>query len=177
MASESEALQRESEPPPVVKITPIPPPVIPQPTTSIPQKRVLIEDDHAPAVRSPLNPDAKNSKAPPQAQSQTQDDTPMREKRAKKESLKKRESKGALAAGDSSRATPEPRRKDMGGGADAVPMRYKLHGPVKASDFDLPQGPVFRSHHEITTADGENIEFFEISEQYCTLFFPFVTLR
>lgn len=90
-----------------------------------------------------------------------------REKRTKKESLKKRESKGALAGAESSRATPEPKRKDMikQGGGEAVPMRYKLHGPVKPSDFDQPQGPVFRLHHEVQGPDNRIIEFYETSEQ------------
>lgn len=92
----------------------------------------------------------------------------VREKRTKKESLKKRESKGALAGADSSRATPEPKRKDAqvkdAQTGEAYPMRYKLHG-VRPTDFDLPQGPVFRSHHVVDGPDGQSIEFFETSEQ------------
>ncbi len=90
----------------------------------------------------------------------------VREKRTKKESLKKRESKGPLAGSDSSRAVPEPKRgKDADQVGEAFPMRYKLHGTVRPTDFDLPQGPVFRSHHVVEGPDGQEIEFFETSEQ------------
>ena len=169
MATETELPKGDSDS--GLRVTPIPPPTLPQPTlpaTSIPQKRVMIEDDHVPAVRSPLNPDSKNIK--PQPASQEETSGMAREKRTKKESLKKRESKGALAGAESSRATPEPRRKEIKDARDAKsgeawPMRYKLHGPVKHSDFDQPQGPVFRSHHEVDGPDGRTLEFFETSEQ------------
>ncbi len=141
---------------------------IPTPSSavsSIPQKRVLIEDDHAPAVPSPLNPDSKTAKPP---QPPPLEDTPAmaREKRTKKETLKKREAKGALAGVESSRATPEPKRKDAPKpGAGDLPVQYKLQGPLRPSDFDQPQGPVFRSHHEVQGPDGKTIEFFETAEQ------------
>ena len=170
MATESETPKRDSVPPPATQTTPIPSPALPPPASSIPQKRVLIEDDHVPAVRSPLNPDSKPAKTSTPSQTQGPDDTPSmaREKRTKKETLKKRESKGPLSAADSHRGTPEPKRKeakDTRVGVEACPVRVKLHGPLRPSDFDLPQGPVFRSHHKVTGPDGGEIEFFETSEQ------------
>ncbi|KAH8681317.1 hypothetical protein BX600DRAFT_429268 [Xylariales sp. PMI_506] len=132
----------------------------PPPTgaNSLPQKRVL-EDDHSPAVSSPLNP---NPDIKP-VKTQSHDDVPAmaREKRAKKESLKKRESKGVSGA-DSSRATPDPKHKEPPLN-EASPLRYKL-APPKPSDFEVARGPVFVPHHDITTPDGSKVEFFETSE-------------
>lgn len=136
---------------------------------SLPQKRAL-EDDHVPAVPSPLNPDAKTLQKP-QVQIQTPEETlaaMSREKRAKKDSLKKREAKGTAAGGqDSSRTSPDPKRPDLAGG-ELAPMRYLL-APPKPSDFEQSRGPVFTSHHEVQGPDGEAIEFFETSEQYVVI--------
>lgn len=127
------------------------------PLSSIPQKRVL-EDDHQPAVSSPLNPDFKASKI--------QDDAP-RAPRAKKETLKKREAKGGSLADTSARATPDP--KGNGGKnkkkVDAPsPMRYKLP-PPKSTDFEAPRGPIFVPSHTKVGPDGEEIQFNETTEQ------------
>jgi COMPASS component BRE2 len=88
-----------------------------------------------------------------------------REKRTKKESLKKRESKGTVSLAENPRATPGP---DLKYGdpppAEISPMRYKL-APPKSTDFDPPRGPVFTSHHSVQDPDGREIEFFEASEQ------------
>lgn len=141
------------------------------PASSIPQKRALMEDDHAPAVRSPLNPDAVRSQASTaRAQSQTRDESPVlaREKRTKKESLKKREAKGANSlpsGGDSARATPDPKQKAQPEHPKASPIRYKLNGPLKLSDFEPTRDPVLVSHHKIDGPAGETIEFFDTSEQ------------
>ncbi|KAK3353508.1 hypothetical protein B0T25DRAFT_213464 [Lasiosphaeria hispida] len=131
--------------------------------TSVPQKRSL-EDDHSPAVSSPLNPEVKPAQKV-QVQVPEEGQAAMsREKRAKKDSLKKREAKGAAASGlDSSRATPDPKSyRDLGPG-ELAPLRYKL-APPKPSDFEESHGPVFTSHHEVQGPDGETIEFFETSE-------------
>ncbi|KAK0636914.1 hypothetical protein B0T17DRAFT_520247 [Bombardia bombarda] len=92
-----------------------------------------------------------------------------REKRTKKDSLKKRESKATVGGGggggglDSSRATPDPKqRRDVPAG-EAAPMRYTLARP-KPSDFEQSRAPVFMSHHEVEDLDGKTIEFFETSE-------------
>ncbi|KAH8911435.1 hypothetical protein BR93DRAFT_949681 [Coniochaeta sp. PMI_546] len=147
------------------ELTPTAPPPAANPTapSSLPQKRAL-EDDHSPAVSSPLNPEVK---PPSKVQIQTSDDsqTMGREKRTKKESLKKRESKGAPASGvDSARATPDPKHHGEPSAAEISPMRYKL-APPKPSDFEPARGPIFVPHHEVPSgADGSNIEFFETSE-------------
>ncbi|KAH8802721.1 hypothetical protein F5884DRAFT_710820 [Xylogone sp. PMI_703] len=130
-------------------------PTIP-PATSIPQKRVL-EDDHQPAVSSPLNPDFKAIK---------QEDAP-RAVRAKKESLKKRESKGATLGSDSARSTPDPRaspQKQNGRKSSVIrPMRYKLP-PPKLTDFEPPRGPVFVPAFTKPAPDGGEIQFNETSD-------------
>ncbi|KAH6659638.1 Set1 complex component ash2 [Truncatella angustata] len=135
----------------------------PNSATSLPQKRAL-EDDHVPAVSSPLNPNPE----PKLAKTQSHDDIPAmaREKRAKKESLKKRESKGVtIAEPGSSRATPEPRGRSSKEAPpnESSPLRYKL-APPKPSDFEPARGPVFTHHHNVPAPDGSAIEFHEISE-------------
>ncbi|KAI1327122.1 hypothetical protein F5Y16DRAFT_372686 [Xylariaceae sp. FL0255] len=139
------------------QMTPVPVPALP--ATSLPQKRAL-EDDHAPPVSSPLNPTPKP---------QSNDDTAAamaRDKpaRVKKDTLKKRESKGgATATGpDSSRATPDPKTKE-GIPNEASPLRYKL-APPKPSDFDPARGPVFTHHHDVPSLDGSAVHFYETSE-------------
>jgi COMPASS component BRE2 len=129
-------------------------------TSSLPQKRAL-DDDHVPMVSSPLNPN------PDPRPIKTQDDVPpavaSREKRTKKESLKKRESKGVTI--DSTRATPEPKRsKARLLPSDATPLRYKL-APPKPGDFEPARGPVFTHHHDVPALDGSTIAFHETSEQ------------
>ncbi|KAI1807589.1 hypothetical protein F4811DRAFT_505193 [Daldinia bambusicola] len=139
------------------QITPVPVPVLP---ISVPQKRPL-EDDYAPPVSSPLNPnpDVKPNK------SQSHDDAPTmtREKpaRNKKDTLKKRESKAGAGA-DSSRATPDPKIKELPPN-ESSPLRYKL-APPRPSDFETARGPVFTPHHEVPAPDGSTIQFYETSE-------------
>jgi hypothetical protein len=135
------------------------------PITSIPQKRAL-EDDHQPAISSPLNPDFK-----PQP-SKHQDEAALareRAPRAKKESLKKRESKaGSLAPDTSARATPDPKaatsQKSKKHEAAPAPMRYKLP-PPKLTDFEPPRGPIFIPSHVKTAPDGTEIQFNETTDQ------------
>ncbi|KAI0132196.1 hypothetical protein BJ170DRAFT_730332 [Xylariales sp. AK1849] len=151
MATDVEAAKRDSTP-----VPPTPPP----PATSLPQKRVL-EDDHVPAVSSPLNPNPEVKLT----KTQSHDDIPSmaREKRTKKESLKKRESKGIASAGiDSSRATPDPKHKEAPQ-YESSPLRYKL-APPKPSDFEAARQPVFVHHHDVTVSDGRKIEFHETAE-------------
>ncbi|KAK4125495.1 hypothetical protein N657DRAFT_549773, partial [Parathielavia appendiculata] len=123
--------------------------------SSIPQKRAL-EDDHVPAVSSPLNPEPKAQKVQVQIQEDSQ--VMAREKRTKKDSLKKRESKGGT---DSARATPDPKPREVPG--NLAPIRYKLAHP-KPTDFELPKGPVLTSHHEVQDPEGRTIEFYETSD-------------
>ncbi|KAF5023513.1 hypothetical protein F66182_4425 [Fusarium sp. NRRL 66182] len=129
------------------------------PLSSIPQKRALEEGRHSPVVPSPLNPEVKlsDSLAPEDAAQAAR----SKSARTKKDTLKKRESKG----GDSARATPDPKpkTKPQKKQSESSPLRYKL-APPKLSDFDLPRGPVMTTHHEITTPGGQKVEFFETSD-------------
>lgn len=140
-----------------------PTPTAPRPPATIPQKRAL-EEDHSPAVSSPLNPDVK---PPPKVQIQAPEDgqSMAREKRTKKESLKKREAKGGASLSETPRApsAPDLPLKDPSP-AEVSPMRYKL-APPKPTDFDPPRGPVFTLHHSVPGLDGRDVEFFEASEQ------------
>ncbi|CAK7222611.1 transcription factor, contains a PHD finger motif [Sporothrix bragantina] len=172
----------------------------PNPPSSLPQKRALADEDHTPAVRSPLNPESRSTPKP----TGPGDDVPnvaVREKRIKKETLKKRESKAAAEGG---RGTPEPRRRETGGGGggssdaatgssvrgggeggsgnetggvttksaaaakanEGLPVRVRLAGPLRPSDFEPPASPINRTRHTVELASGQNIEFFELfSEQ------------
>lgn len=133
------------------------------PISAIPPKRAL-DDDHQPTVSSPLNPDFKPSKA--------QDDAPLareRASRAKKESLKKRESKGgSLAPDTSARATPDPKastsHKHKRNSSAPAPIRYKLP-PPKTTDFEAPRGPIFVPAHTKKSPDGNEIQFQETTDQ------------
>lgn len=155
-----------------------PTPLAPNPIGTIPQKRAL-EDDHQPAVSSPLNPDFKVSADAPLARE--------RASRAKKESLKKRESKsGPIAQDASARATPDPKaspHKNRRRSSDAAPLRYKLP-PPRITDFEAPRGPIFISSHTKISPDGKEIQFNETSDQYASkliscseLTFPVSTTR
>ena len=133
---------------------------------SLPQQRVL-EADHQPAVSSPLNPNP-DFKAP-----KPQDDTPTiareRASRAKKESLKKRESKaGSIAPDSSARATPDPKASSSSKSKkkEAAPglTRYKLP-PPRITDYDVPRGPIFIPAHTKTAPDGTEIQFNETTDQ------------
>jgi COMPASS component BRE2 len=135
-------------------------PPVPAPT-SIPQKRAA-EDDHSPAVSSPLNPEVKPS-VKPQVQPPEDNQVNGREKRTKKESLKKRESKGVVGGVDTSRATPDPAVPNISP-AEVLPLRYKL-APPRPSDFEPARESLFISHHETPRPDGDTIEFLETSEQ------------
>lgn len=149
--------------PPAGGATPTPAPV-PAPT-SVPQKRAL-EDDYVPAVSSPLNPDVNSRK------SQVPEEAPVmaREKRTKKETLKKRESKGVGTPGgvESSRATPDPRgpRRSLKNlpSTEIAPARYILPLP-KSTDFEPARGPTLVPHHEVLGPDAGRIEFLETTEQ------------
>lgn len=84
----------------------------------------------------------------------------MPAKRSKKETLKKRESKGVS---DSNRGTPDPKHKEPKQ-SDYSPMRYKL-APPKPSDFEPAKPPIFIHHHDVPALDGGQVQFYETSEQ------------
>lgn len=121
----------------------------------IPQKRALnLEDEqHVPAVSSPLNPDAPTSRTRK---------APAREQREKKESLKKREAKGVDGARS---ATPDTqtttkKSKKVEKAPDVVrPLRYYTK-PPNPTDFDPPRGPLFNP-----ILEKANREFNECFEQ------------
>jgi COMPASS component BRE2 len=136
-------------------------------TPSIPQKRAA-EDDHVPAVSSPLNPDI--------GRPLKDDALPSRERvaRPKKESLKKRESKGgSLAAESNPRATPDPKtktttkQKPVTGTSTPqlvlAPQRYILP-PPKPSDFEPARGATLTLARELDGLDGK-VQFYTISDQ------------
>lgn len=159
MATDADSPKRDSTPNPPANAQ------ANNPASSLPQKRAL-DDDHVPAVSSPLNPKPE----PKLNKTQSHDDIPAmsREKRTKKETLKKRESKGVtIVEPGSSRATPEPKGKHNTKDTlpnDSSPMRYKL-APPKPGDFEPARGPVFTHHHDVSASDGSAIAFHETSEQ------------
>ncbi len=138
-------------------------------TPSVLLKRAA-DEDHQPAVPSPLNPEVLKALK--------DDAAPARERatRPKKESLKKRESKGgALASEANPRATPEPKSKAIGKQKNATgtvtppvvtfgPQRYALP-PPKSTDFDLPRGATLIPARTFAGLNGLEIQFFTISDQ------------
>ncbi len=132
---------------------------VPSPGTvtpaAIPQKRPLnLEDEqHVPAISSPLNPDPTATRARR---------LPPREQREKKESLKKREAKfGDNVRGDTPDVQIQGKKSKKNAQKASVlsPIRYKLPAP-KLTDFDAPKAPIFTPVLE----KGER-QFYECSEQ------------
>ncbi|KAL8849661.1 MAG: hypothetical protein Q9221_005351 [Calogaya cf. arnoldii] len=122
--------------------------------STIPQKRPMNLDDehHVPAVSSPLNPDAPTPRTRK---------APVREQREKKESLKKREAKGADTTRSSTPDTQSTtkRSRKVEKPPDIVrPVRYYTKPPSQ-SDFDPPRQPVFNPI--LTKANREFSECFE----------------
>ncbi|KAL8834027.1 MAG: hypothetical protein Q9170_003958 [Blastenia crenularia] len=122
--------------------------------SAISQKRALTleEEQHVPAVSSPLNPDAAISRARK---------APAREQREKKESLKKREAKGVdsarSATPDTQASTKKSRKVEKP--PDVVrPLRYYTK-PPNPSDFDTPRGSLFNP--VVEKANREFNECFE----------------
>ncbi|KAL8658506.1 MAG: hypothetical protein Q9226_000959 [Calogaya cf. arnoldii] len=122
--------------------------------STIPQKRPMNLDDehHVPAVSSPLNPDAPTPRTRK---------APVREQREKKESLKKREAKGADTTRSSTPDTQSTtkRSRKVEKAPDIVrPVRYYTKPPSQP-DFDPPRQPVFNP--VLTKANREFSECFE----------------
>ncbi|KAF2475161.1 Ash2-trithorax family protein [Lindgomyces ingoldianus] len=104
------------------------------PSIAPPMRRPL-EEDHAPAVSSPLNPNPDPSaRARPKA--------PQREQREKRETLKKRE-----ASAHTRGSTPNPKNKQDPASAPS-PMRYSIPEP-KYADYDPPKDGLFASHEPL----------------------------
>lgn len=138
-------------------------PILP-PSSAFAQKRTL-EDDHQPAISSPLNPEFKVQKTG----DETSGGIRERASRAKKESLKKRESKaGSLAPEGNARATTDPRASAANKKKAAIncitPLRYKIP-PPKLPDFEAPRGPTLIPSHTKVAPDGVKIQFHETTDQ------------
>lgn len=113
------------------------------PSLAPPLRRPL-EEDHAPTVSSPLNPNpdpavrSRPARAPP------------REQREKRDTLKKRE-----ASANTRGNTPNPKGKQERPSAPS-PMRFSIPEP-KLPDYEAPKDGIFASHepNPIFTPDGE----------------------
>jgi COMPASS component BRE2 len=104
------------------------------PGAALPMKRTL-EEDHAPAISSPLNPN-------PDAAARARPRAPPREQREKRETLKKRE-----ASTNTRASTPNPRTKKDRPSADS-PMRYSIPEP-KPADYDAPKDGILLSREPL----------------------------
>ncbi|PSN65758.1 hypothetical protein BS50DRAFT_574287 [Corynespora cassiicola Philippines] len=112
------------------------------PSIAPPIRRPL-DEDHAPAVSSPLNPNPDSAaRARPRA--------PPREQREKRETLKKRE-----ASGNTRASTPNPKVAKKDHHSVDSPMRYSIPEP-KYTDYDPPRDGIFLSHepHPLFAPDG-----------------------
>lgn len=121
--------------------------------STVPKRAFGLEDEqHVPAISSPLNPDFANSRTRK---------APAREQREKKESLKKREAKGVEGARTGTPDAQSNGKKSKRSHQSSVlsPIRYKLALP-KSTDFDPPRAPVFTPTHVRAKR-----QFYEGSEQ------------
>lgn len=159
-------------------------------SSSLPQKRALDDDNHAPAVSSPLNPDFR---PPPRKDHILSTQSKSREGsapvasgagsaampasksgpgRGRPRKDAQRPAKGALgvhglapepSSSSPQGPAPEAREKEVPA-AEATPQRYKIP-PPKPADFEPPREPQLNFHHELEGPEGNNIEFFETAEQ------------
>ncbi|KAH7132628.1 hypothetical protein B0J11DRAFT_522159 [Dendryphion nanum] len=101
-----------------------------------PPLRHPLEETHAPAVSSPLNPKPDAAPRPRRP--------PPREQREKRETLKKRE-----ASANTRGNTPNPSKSSKKETQSShSPMRYNVPEP-KPSDYDPPKDGIFASHEPI----------------------------
>jgi COMPASS component BRE2 len=119
------------------------------------------DDDHAPSIPSPLNPDAP-SRASALGRPSVTKPPIVREQREKKDSLKKRES-AAVARGatsDVKQSTKESTKTSLKDVSNATgvttPMRYSLQSP-ELSHYNAPRNHVFASHepNPLYAPDGQ----------------------
>ncbi|KAG9204279.1 hypothetical protein G6514_001353 [Epicoccum nigrum] len=110
----------------------------PTPTLAPPMRRPL-EEDHIPAISSPLNPNPSSDAA---TRSRSGIPPRERERREKRETLKKRETSGNARAN-----TPggHPKTKKEKRPAADSPMRYSIPEP-RAADYNPPRDGVFLPH-------------------------------
>lgn len=131
-----------------------------EPSTALspmPIASLIGEQEHAPAVPSPLNPSRSHSKTPVPPPVQ-------REQREKKESLKKRESH---ANGTVSSTSSLGKRKANASHAYPSPQRFNLP-PPRAQDFEPPRADVMISHEpmplEMPDSDRELYKPVDLAE-------------
>jgi len=119
-----------------------------QPAPALAALTSITNQEHAPSVPSPLNPDASTAKTRPFKPPPRE-----REQREKKDSLKKRESN--LGRGDSP-TVPSKRKAATAVSSAPSPMRYSIPEP-KLSDYDSPRDTTFATHEPfpLVTPDGE----------------------
>lgn len=130
-------------------------------TPVIPSKRP-IEDDHAPNVPSPLNPDVASRPRPARA--------PAREQREKKDSLKKRESTGAVRGTTPDHPTKKQKIKQESEGKSGAPspIRYNHPLPKEAFRYTLPD-TTFASHEPEPFFAPDGVELKKPLDQYVPL--------
>lgn len=116
----------------------------------LPMKRQL-EEDHAPAVSSPLNPN------PDTAAARARSRPPPREQREKRETLKKRE---ATSQANTRGSTPNPKTSSSKNEVVPAdhPMRYAIPLP-RLADYDAPKHCILASHEPepFLTPDGREL--------------------
>ena len=125
----------------------------PTPVTAPPLRRPL-DEDHAPAVPSPLNPDG-GARARPRA--------PPREQREKRETLKKREATASTRA--STPATPKAAastttaasRASQGGHSADSPMRYAIPEP-RPGDYEAPRDSLLLPREPVARLAANGVE-------------------
>ena len=112
------------------------------PSAATPTNRALglNDEQHVPAISSPLNPAAATSRA--------KIAVPIREQRDKKDSLKKREAKGTDTPQSARTDSQSHGRKSKKGAEKAPekdvvlsPFKYPTIEPPRGSDFEPPNAP------------------------------------
>lgn len=125
--------------------------------TTVPLKRPL-EDDHAPNVSSPLNPNAAASTKQPI----------VREKREKKDSLKKREAAGLVNTTTKGNTTEHAAKKQKlsdDAPAQPSPTRYNHPLPKELFHYNIKQS-VFSSHEPEPLFTPGGVELKRPVDQY-----------
>lgn len=125
----------------------------------VPMKRSLVEDDHAPSISSPLNPEAATKSRAGKGQS--------REQREKKDSLKKRESVSAAKDGTSDHATKKRKGNSSNLPGLPSPVRYNHALPREPFHY-MVKDPLYASHEPdpFFTPDGTELRR-PIDQQVC----------
>lgn len=122
---------------------PPPPPSRSNTPTLAPPMRRPLEEDHVPAISSPLNPNPSSDAA---TRSRAGIPPRERERREKRDTLKKREASGAGGTrANTPNPNPNPKAKKEKRPAADSPMRYSIPEP-RAADYNPPRDGVFLPH-------------------------------